>query len=229
MVFTRKCVAVLLALIFTYTLTFLAVPSPSADAAALRLGSKGDDVVKVQARLRDWGYYPGPVDGDYGAGTEAAVKYFQRKNGLYPDGIVGVMTAAKIGISLSSTATVARSSNPSSNDIYLLARLIYAESRGEPYAGLVAVGATVLNRVKNSQFPNTLAGVIYQPGAFSVVSDGQINYAPDATALQAARDAFNGWDPSGGALFYYNPAKTTNKWMLSLRVLVVIGNHRFCI
>lgn len=229
MVLTRKCIAALLALIFTYTLTFIAIPSRSAEAAALRLGSSGDDVVNLQTRLRDWGYYPGPVDGRYGAGTEAAVKYFQKKNGLYPDGIVGVQTAARIGISLSSNTTVARSSNPSSNDIYLLARLIYAESRGEPYAGMVAVGATVLNRVRSSQFPNTLAGVIYQPGAFSVVSDGQINYAPDATSLRAARDAFNGSDPSGGALFYYNPAKTTNAWMLSLRVLVTIGNHRFCV
>lgn len=229
MVKAKKSIAIFLAVVFAFSLAFLAVPVNTADAAALRLGSSGPDVVKVQTRLRDWGYYPGPVDGVYGAGTDSAVKLFQSRNGLYPDGIVGIYTAAKIGISLTSTTTVATTSNPSSNDIYLLARLIYAESRGEPYAGMVAVGAVVLNRVKSSRFPNTVAGVIYQPGAFTPVYDGQINLAPDAASLRAARDAFNGSDPSGGALFYYNPATTTNSYMLSLRVLVTIGHHRFCV
>ena len=192
-------------------------------AASLRYGSRGDDVIKVQKRLKPWGYYKGSVDGVFGSGTLAAVKSFQRKNGLTADGIVGPKTAAALGITLGGG-----SSNTSTSDVYLLARVIYGEARGEPYTGQVAIGAVVLNRVKSPSFPNTIAGVIYQKGAFDAVSDGQINLAPDDTAVRAARDALNGWDPTGGCLFYYNPKTATSKWMLSRPVLLRIGNHAFC-
>ena len=192
-------------------------------AASLRYGSRGDDVIKVQKRLKQWGYYSGSVDGIFGSGTLAAVKSFQRKNGRTADGIVGPKTAAALGITLGGG-----SSNTSTSDVYLLARVIYGEARGEPYTGQVAIGAVVLNRVKSPSFPNTIAGVIYQKGAFDAVSDGQINLAPDDTAVRAARDALNGWDPTGGCLFYYNPKTATSKWMLSRPVLLRIGNHAFC-
>ncbi len=119
-------------------------------------------------------------------------------------------------------------SSTTSSDVYLLAKVVYGESRGESYTGKVAVAAVVLNRVESSSFPNTIAGVVYQNGAFSIVADGQINLNPDDVALSAARDAMNGWDPSGGALFYYNPSKTTNSWMLSKPVICTIGDHVFC-
>lgn len=194
----------------------------AADAASLSYGSRGDDVKKVQSRLKTWGYYNGAVDGIFGSGTLAAVKSFQRKNGLTADGIVGPKTAAAMGITLSGGAPA------TTGDVYLLARLIYGEGRGEPYKGQVAIGAVVLNRVKSASFPNTIAGVIYQRGAFDAVSDGQINLSPDATAVRAARDALNGWDPTNGCLFYYNPATATSRWMLSRPVLLRIGNHAFC-
>ena len=195
-------------------------------------GSTGSKVMEVQRKLKQWGYYDGPIDGVYGAKTFEAVKLFQRKNGLKVDGVVGPQTAAAMGITLSDTA--ATSYQPSraggthiSGDLYLLARLVHGEARGEPYIGKVAVAAVVLNRVKHPSFPNTIAGVIYQPGAFTAVSDGQINLAPDEESLRAARDALNGWDPSYGALYYYNPAKTTSGWIWSRPVHIVIGNHRF--
>ncbi len=195
-------------------------------AAGISYGARGDDVKKIQQRLKQWGYYKGAVDGIFGSGTLAAVKSFQRKNGLTADGIVGPKTASAMGITLSNSG--AASSGTTSNDVYLLARLIYGEARGEPYKGQVAIGAVVMNRVRSAQFPNTIAGVIYQRGAFDAVSDGQINLAPDSTAVRAARDAINGYDPTGGCLFYYNPRTATSKWMLSRPVLLRIGNHVFC-
>ena len=152
---------------------------------------------------------------------------FQKNNGLVVDGIVGKQTASKIGITLSSSSSSSSSSSQSSSDLYLLAKCVYAEARGEPYQGQVAVAAVILNRVKSSQFPNTLSGVIYQPYAFTAVSDGQINLEPNQTAYNAARDAMNGWDPTYGCLFYYNPAKTTSKWIYSRQVVVTIGDHVF--
>ena len=172
------------------------------------------------------------MDGIFGSQTEQAVKYFQRKNGLAADGIVGPATAKAVGISLTGGSSGGSSSSSgtgsSSSDVYLLARCVYGEARGESYKGQVAVAAVVLNRVRSSSFPNTISGVIYQPGAFSVVSDGQINLTPNDTALKAARDAMNGWDPTGGCLYYYNPAKTSNKWILSRPIMMRIGNHVFC-
>lgn len=191
-------------------------------ASGISYGARGDEVKKIQQKLKQWGYYSGAVDGVFGSGTLAAVKSFQRKNGLKADGIVGPATAAAMGISLPSGA------NAQTGDVWLLARVIYGEARGEPYKGQVAIGAVVLNRVKSPSFPNTVAGVVYQRGAFDAVSDGQINLAPNETAVRAARDALNGWDPTGGCLFYYNPATATSRWMLSRPVLLRIGNHAFC-
>ena len=195
--------------------------------ASVSYGSRGEDVEKIQQRLKNWGYYTGKVDGIFGSGTLAAVKSFQRKNGLTADGIVGPKTAAAMGITLSNQSSAVLSGT-TTNDVYLLARIIYGEARGEPYKGQVAIAAVVLNRVRSAQFPNTIAGVIYQRGAFDAVSDGQINLAPNETAVKAARDALNGWDPTGGCLFYYNPATATSKWMLSRPVKLRIGRHAFC-
>lgn len=194
-----------------------------------RYGSRGDEVRTIQTKLKRWGYYNGNIDGIYGTKTVEAVKYFQRKNGLTVDGIAGTNTLRALGIynSSSSSNSSGGSTNNSSN-VNLLSRLIYAESRGEPYSGQVAVGAVCLNRVKHSSFPNTLSGVIYQSGAFDAVSDGQINLTPDATAKKAAQDAINGWDPSYGAIYYFNPATATNKWIWSRPMTVTIGKHRFC-
>ena len=190
-----------------------------------KYGSRGEEVRQIQTKLKRWGYYSGNVDGIYGTQTLNAVKYFQRKNGLAVDGIAGPKTLAAMGIMNSSNSS---SSSTSSSDLNLLARIIYAEARGEPYTGQVAVGAVVLNRVRHSSFPNTIAGVIYQSGAFDAVADGQINYTPNSTAIKAAQDALNGWDPSYGAIYYFNPATATNKWIWSRPTTVTIGNHRFC-
>lgn len=194
-----------------------------ADAAVLKQGSSGSVVRTIQTRLKNWGYYTGTVDGIYGPKTVAAVKYFQRTNRLVVDGIVGNKTAAAIGV------TLAQTSSSSSADAYLLARVVYSEARGEPYTGQVAVAAVVLNRVKSSSFPNTISGVVYQPWAFTAVNDGQINLTPDATAKKAANDALNGWDPTYGCLYYYNPVTATNAWIRSKTIHLTIGKHVFCI
>lgn len=202
------------------------VPAPeTADAAALKQGSTGSLVRTVQTKLKNWGYYTGTVDGVYGAKTVAAVKYFQRKNGLTQDGIVGPATAAKMGVTLSSSGTTGYSNS----DEYLLARCVYAEARGEPYVGQVAVAAVILNRVRSSSFPNTISGVIYQSGAFTCVADGQINLTPNDSAFKAVRDAMSGWDPTNGCLYYYNPATATSKWIWSREVHLTIGSHSFCV
>ena len=211
-----------LALIFMLCLSI----SGAAMAATLRVGSSGEEVKTLQTKLKRWGYYTGSIDGVFGSGTKKAVIAFQKKNGLTPDGIVGPATLKALGMQSSGGSSASSGSNTNGN-LYLLARLVYGEARGEPYKGQVAVAAVVLNRVKSSKFPNSVSGVIYQSGAFSVVSDGQINLTPDETAKKAARDAMNGYDPTNGCLYYYNPAKTTNKWMLSKPVLLRIGNHAF--
>ena len=190
-----------------------------------KYGSRGEEVRTIQTKLKRWGYYNGNIDGIYGSQTLEAVKYFQRKNGLAVDGIAGTKTLQAMGI-FNSSGNTGSSSN--SNDLNLLSRLVYGEARGEPYTGQVAVAAVVLNRVKNSNFPNTIAGVIYQSGAFSVVNDGQINLTPNSTARKAAQDALNGWDPSYGSIYYFNPATATNKWIWSRPHVVTIGKHRFC-
>lgn len=195
--------------------------------ALSKYGSRGSEVTQIQTKLKRWGYYTGSIDGIYGSQTVSAVKWFQRKNGLTVDGIAGKNTLAAMGIYSSSTNSSSSSSSNSSN-LNLLSRLVYGEARGEPYSGQVAVAAVVLNRVKKSSFPNTVAGVIYQAGAFDVVTDGQINLTPDSTAIKAAQDAINGWDPSYGAIYYFNPNTATNSWIWSRPMTVTIGKHRFC-
>ena len=180
----------------------------------------------IQQRLKKWGYYTGSIDGILGPKSIAAIKKFQKNNGLVADGIVGPKTAAKIGITLSSSAS---STKQSSSDLYLLAKCVHAEARGESYRGQVAVAAVILNRVKSPDFPNTIAGVIYQPWAFTAVHDGQINLEPNQTAYNAARDAMNGWDPTYGSLYYYNPTTATSKWIYSRQTVVQIGKHIFAI
>ena len=200
--------------------------------AVLRKGSKGNEVKEVQRRLKQWGYYSGSVDGVFGAGTRAAVIAFQKKNGLTADGVVGKATYKALGMTASYNVLAGGGSGGStytSSDLYLLAKTIYAEGRGEPYAGQVAIGAVILNRVRNSSFPNSVSGVVYQKGAFTAVSDGQINLSPDNTAMSAAQDAINGWDPTGGAIYYYNPAMATSAWIFSRKTVTVIGKHVFAI
>ena len=195
-------------------------------AAVYQQGSRGDVIKTMQRKLKNWGYYKGSVDGIFGKQTREAVKYFQRKNGLKVDGIVGNNTLKALGMSTSSSSS---SSNYSDADLNLLARLIYGEARGESYAGQVAVGAVVMNRIKSASFPNTMAGVIYQKYAFTAVDDGQINLTPNATTRKAAQDAMNGWDPSYGALYYYNPSTATSSWIFTRKTTVTIGNHVFAI
>lgn len=180
-------------------------------------------ITKVQQRLKDWGYYDGPITGYYGELTTAAVIKFQKKHGLNAQGYLGPLTLEKIGISAPSAGNYTPSA-----DLNLLAKCIYAEARGEPYVGQVAIASVILNRVESPDFPNTIAGVIYQPWAFSVVNDGQINLTPNQTAYNAARDALNGWDPTYGSVFYYNPTTATSKWIFQRPVAVKIGNHVFC-
>ncbi|MDY3971563.1 MAG: spore cortex-lytic enzyme [Clostridia bacterium] len=189
--------------------------------ALSKIGSRGQEVTNIQTRLKNWGYYSWSVDGIYGWRTANAVKEFQRKNGLTADGIAGPATLAKIGLPTGQGTS-------SSNDVTLLAMVINGEARGESYEGQVAVGAVVLNRVRHSSFPNTIAGVIYQPGAFTAVTDGQINKAIESSCFNAARDALNGWDPTGGAIYYYNPRTATNSWIRSRPIIKTIGKHVFC-
>ena len=193
--------------------------------ALSKYGSRGDEVIQIQTKLKRWGYYSGTIDGIYGSQTLSAVKYFQRKNGLTQDGIAGTKTLQAMGIYSSSSSS---STSTNSSNLNLLARVVYGEARGEPYTGQVAVAAVVLNRVNNSNFPNTIAGVVYQSGAFTAVSDGQINLTPNSTAIKAAQDALNGWDPTYGAIYYFNPDTATNAWIWSRPVTVTIGKHRFC-
>ena len=191
-----------------------------------KYGSRGSEVTQIQTKLKRWGYYSGNIDGIYGTQTVNAVKYFQRKNGLTADGIAGPATLKAMGIMTSSSSS--SSSSSYNSNLNLLSRVIYGESRGEPYTGQVAVGAVVMNRIKSSSFPNTLSGVVYQSGAFDAVKDGQVNLTPNSTAIKAAQDAMNGWDPSYGAIYYFNPSTATNKWIWSRPMTVTIGKHRFC-
>ena len=202
------------------------------EAAVLKQGSTGSEVRTVQTKLKRWGYYGGTVDGIYGPQTKKAVIYFQQKNGLKADGIVGKQTFAALGMNASSGSSSGSSSGTNgytSSDVYLLARCIYGEARGESYEGQVAVGAVVLNRVKSPSFPNTISGVIYQKGAFTAVDDGQINLTPNQTAINAAKDAMNGWDPTYGCLYYYNPVTATSSWIFSRETVTTIGKHVFAI
>ena len=201
--------------------------------AVLRQGSSGSEVREVQQKLKRWGYYTGSVDGVFGSATKKAVIAFQKKNGLKADGVVGAATYKALGMTNSYNALQNQASSSgggySNADVYLLARTIYAEGRGEPYTGQVAIGAVILNRVRHPSFPNTISGVVYQKNAFTAVSDGQINLTPNDTAMKAAKDAINGWDPTGGAIYYYNPAVATSAWIFDRQTVTVIGRHVFAI
>lgn len=218
-------IAILIIMIGGAIATIALIENESVETLS-KYGSRGEEVRQIQTKLKRWGYYKGNVDGIYGSQTLEAVRYFQRKNGLSVDGIAGSATLKAMGIYSSGSSSSGSSSN--SSNVNLLARLIYGEARGEPYTGQVAVGAVVMNRVKSSSFPNTLSGVIYQSGAFDAVKDGQINLSPNSTAKKAAQDAINGWDPSYGAIYYFNPSTATNKWIWSRPMTITIGRHRFC-
>lgn len=210
----------------------LAIMPVARAAVTVGPGDTGENVKKIQRRLIQYDYMDGTADGVYGEKTRQAVIKFQKKYGLTADGVVGPATAAKLGVSLSGSVTASSTSSSggySSSDVTLLARLVYAEARGEPYKGQVAVAAVVLNRVRSSEFPNTIAGVIYQKNAFSCVSDGQINLTPNAESKRAAQDALGGWDPSGGSLYYYNPNTASDSWIFSRTTVTVIGNHCFAV
>ena len=216
----RRRLIAALALVFAVNISLIAF-AQQAQAATYRQGSSGEQVRVIQTKLKNWGYYDGAVDGVFGSQTTQAVKYFQRKNGLTADGIVGPATLKALGMWEGSSSTQQAS-------VDLLARVISAEARGEPYSGQVAVGAVILNRVEHPSFPNTVAGVVYQPGAFTCMVDGQIDQPVADSAYRAARDALNGADPSGGAIYYFNPSTATSAWIWSRPLIKVIGSHRFC-
>lgn len=236
-----KLTAIALCFITIFTLAFTIVNASNQEViaseevvavAVIKQGSRGTTVKTIQQKLKRWGYYTGAIDGIFGSQTKKAVRYFQQKNGLAVDGIVGPKTLKALGIySTSSSGSGSQNNNTSySNaDLTLLARLIYGEARGESYTGQIAVGAVVINRLKSSSFPNTISGVIYQPYAFTAVDDGQINLTPNDQAYRAAKEAMNGYDPSYGALYYYNPATATSSWIFSRKTTVVIGRHVFAI
>ena len=223
----RLCLA--LAVLLSVSMVLVAL-APAVEAASYKKGSSGAMVTQIQTKLKSWGYYTGTVDGIYGSGTERAVRAFQQKNGLTVDGKAGDQTLAAMGLSAGggNSSNSGGSGGASSSQVDLLARLISAEARGEPYSGQVAVGAVVLNRIKHPSFPNTLSGVIYQNGAFTCITDGQFNQPVAESAYRAARDALNGVDPSGGAIYYFNPSTATSSWIWSRPLITVIGKHRFC-
>ena len=223
----RLCLA--LAVLLSVSMVLVALV-PAVEAASYKKGSSGAVVTQIQTKLKSWGYYTGTVDGIYGSGTERAVRAFQQKNGLTVDGKAGDQTLAAMGLSAGggNSSNSGGSGGASSSQVDLLARLILAEARGEPYSGQVAVGAVVLNRIKHPSFPNTLPGVIYQSGAFTCITDGQFNQPVAESAYRAARDALNGVDPSGGAIYYFNPSTATSSWIWSRPLITVIGKHRFC-
>lgn len=223
----RLCLA--LAVLLSVSMVLVAL-APAVEAASYKKGSSGAVVTQIQTKLKSWGYYTGTVDGIYGSGTERAVRAFQQENGLTVDGKAGDQTLAAMGLSAGggNSSNSGGSGGASSSQVDLLARLISAEARGEPYSGQVAVGAVVLNRIKHPSFPNTLPGVIYQSGAFTCITDGQFNQPVAESAYRAARDALNGVDPSGGAIYYFNPSTATSSWIWSRPLITVIGKHRFC-
>lgn len=221
-----KRLCLVLAVLLSVSMALVAL-APAVEAASYKKGSSGAMVTQIQTKLKSWGYYTGTVDGVYGSGTERAVRAFQQKNGLTVDGKAGDQTLAAMGLSAGS-GNYGGSGGASSSQVDLLARLISAEARGEPYSGQVAVGAVVLNRIKHPSFPNTLSGVIYQSGAFTCITDGQFNQPVAESAYRAARDALNGVDPSGGAIYYFNPSTATSSWIWSRPLITVIGKHRFC-
>ena len=196
--------------------------SRSSQQTISQYGSRGKEGRAIQQELKDRGLFHDDVTGYYGPVTQAAVKRFQKQQGISQTGIAGPATLKALGITVGSIPAATQA------NISLLARIISAEARGEPYTGQVAVGAVILNRIEHPSFPDTLSGVIFQKGAFTAVTDGQFDQPVSDTAYSAARDALNGWDPTGGCIYYYNPKKTSNKFIYSRPIVTVIGNHRFC-
>lgn len=203
-----------------YSGTFLLIDAFNPSEEIVVTASQSENK-QIQQKLKDLGYYYGNIDGILGSQSVTAIKNFQRDYGLSVDGIVGPNTLKALG--LSSTASY------TSQDLYLLAKCVHAEARGEPYVGQVAVAAVILNRVDSPEFPNTISGVIYQPWAFTAVHDGQINLEPNESAYSAAKDALNGWDPTYGCLYYYNPETATSEWIWTRTTVVTIGKHVFAI
>lgn len=216
-------ISIIIILCFSLAGAIIIEKNPTVAEALSSYSARGSEVVSIQTKLKNLGFYKGNIDGIFGIQTSKAVKAFQKSRGLTPDGVAGAATLRALGISTGSGY-----GKYSSSDVNLLARLISAEARGEPYVGQVAVGAVVLNRVEHPSFPNTIAGVIYQPGAFTCLQDGQFNQPVASSAYRAAQDALNGWDPSNGSIYYYNPATATSKWIWSRPVLLKIGKHVFC-
>ena len=204
-------------------------PTFAQDYRTISWGSSGGDVSEAQAILQGWGYYTGIVDGYFGAATSAAVRWFQRTNGLTEDGVIGPATWAALGISVTPSAVPAQGAAASNeHNVDLLARLIRAEAEAEPYEGKVAVAAVMLNRTRDSRFPKTLEGVVFETDAFESVSNGRIyDTPPTDDDYRAARDALNGWDPSYGCVFFWNPATATSPWIWSRPILSQIGSHVF--
>ncbi|ADD03430.1 spore cortex-lytic enzyme [Thermoanaerobacter italicus Ab9] len=225
-----KIIITILIIFITAVFEYVAYDLTKTAMANLYWGNTGSDVAKVQARLKDWGYYRGAVDGFFGVRTWLAVRKFQAYNGLNVTGIVDDDTKVALGFTTTAqdlAAYQASSSVTTNDDVYLLAMLINGEARGEPYIGKVAVGAVVMNRVRDPRFPKTIAGVIFQPGAFSAVDDGQMWLPPTNDSIRAARDAIAGWDPTGGALYYYNPVRVTSFWIFNRPIITQIGSHIF--
>ena len=226
--FRRVLVVSIIVLLSILSGVFLSSRSLWAQTLTLYWGSSGPDVTRVQSRLSDWGFYTGPVDGDFSGGTAEAIKRFQANSGLAVDGVVGPSTWEAMGYSVTTAATYQPSRGVSGrDDIMLLARLVSGEAEGEPYLGRVAVAAVILNRVNSDQFPNSIAGVIYQPDAFESITNGIANGAPSDESVRAAQDAMNGWDPSQGALFFWNPSKPVSSWIWSRAIITEIGAHVF--
>jgi N-acetylmuramoyl-L-alanine amidase len=235
----RKALFKILLIIIFLTVTSLANSDQSKDILAfsnqvLQQGSSGEDVIELQSRLTYNGFFKSKIDGVFGWNTYWAVRNFQDKFGLPVDGMVGAQTKAMLVKATkyekkgngSTTANVPN--GYSQNDIQLMANAVYGEARGEPYIGQVAVAAVILNRVQSVSFPSTVAGVIYEPGAFTAVADGQINLTPNETAKKAVLDAVNGWDPTGDAIYYFNPDTATSSWIWSRPQIKKIGKHIFC-
>ena len=204
-------------------------------AQVIHQGAVGDDVIELQTRLQYLGFYKGKVDGVFGWGTYWALRNFQEQFGMKPDGLAGPSTKAKL---VKASKYNPQQSKPvqsanvpigySENDIRLLANAVHGEARGEPYVGQVAVAAVILNRVESPSFPNTISGVIFEPRAFTAVADGQIWLTPNEQSKKAVIDAINGWDPTGNAIYYFNPETATSKWIWSRPQIKTIGKHIFC-
>lgn len=222
----QRVISVLLSLLTVFSIiTIRSDYKDTVEPVLSQQGSRGSEVRHIQTKLRQLGYYKGSIDGIFGSDTKKAVISFQKSCGITADGIAGPKTLLYLGLGSSSGS----SGGFSSNETYLLAKVIEAEARGESYTGQVAVGAVILNRVDHSSFPDSISGVVYQSGAFDCVYDSNWAVEPSSTSKKAAQDAINGWDPTGGAIYYYNPAKTSNQWIRSRTVVSVIGRHYFCI